>query len=159
MIKRCEKLAFMGVTESNSTVFKRMTKFTELTVSKNPKEYTRKYVDEASERNSVVGYSPSISYKLDYEPTDAVHSAIANIANGEITGDNAVKNIIIVDLSSDNGQGTCSAVKRAFSVIPSSEGDDAETYTLSGSFKASGDIKLGTATSSDSWKTITFTEA
>ena len=67
MIKRCEKLAFMEVTEGSSTVYKRMTGFTELSVSKNPKEYTRKYVDEFSERNAVVGYSPSISYKMDYE--------------------------------------------------------------------------------------------
>jgi len=159
MIKRCEKLAFMGVTENNSTVYKRMTKFTELSISKNPKEYSRKYIDEESERNAVVGYSPSISYKLDYEPTDAVHSAIANVADNELIGDSAVLNIIIVDLSSDNGQGTCSAIKRAFSVIPSSEGDDSETYTLSGSLKASGEIILGTATTADSWKTITFTAA
>ena len=96
---------------------------------------------------------------MDYEPTDSVHSVIANIADNELTGDSALKYIIIVDLSSDNGQGTCSAIKRAFSVIPSSEGDDSETYTLSGSLKASGDIVLGTATTSDSWQTITFTEA
>lgn len=158
MIKRCEKLAFMGIKENNATVYKRMTNFTELSVSKNPKEYSRRYIDEEAERNAVVSYSPAISYKLDYEPANAVHSEIAKIADREITGDGAVKEIIIVDLSSDDGHGVCSAVKRAFSVIPSSEGDDAETYTLSGSFKASGEIKFGTATSADSWQTISFTE-
>lgn len=159
MIKRSEKLAFMQVTESGSTVYRRMTGFTELSVSKNPKEYSRKYIDESSERNAVVGYSPSISYKMDYEPENTVHKEFSQIADLELTGEDAVRNIVIVDLTTANQSGVCSAIKRAFSVIPSAEGDDSETYTLSGNMKASGEIVLGTCQSSDDWQTITFTEA
>ena len=159
MIKRSEKLAFMQVTESGSSVYRRMTEFTELSVSKNPKEYSRKYVDESVERNAVVGYSPAISYKLDYNPENSVHKEFAEIADKELIGEDAVKNIIIVDLTSADANGIASAVKRAFSIIPASEGDDSDTYTLSGNMKASGEIVFGTAQSSDDWQTITFTEA
>ena len=159
MIKRSEKLAFMQVTENSSTVYRRMTEFTELSVSKNPKEYSRKYIDESSERNSVTGYSTSISYKMDFNPENSVHKEFSKIADMELTGEDAVTNIIIVDLTSCDANDACSAIKRAFSIIPSGEGDDSDTYTLSGNMKASGEIVLGTATSSDDWQTITFTEA
>ena len=159
MIKRSEKLAFCQVTENSSTVYRRMSEFTELSVSKNPKEYSRKYIDESAERNAVTGYSPSISYKMDFNPENSVHKAFAEIADHELTGDAAVKNIIIVDLTTADTNGVCSAVKRAFSVIPSTEGDDSDTYTLSGNMKASGEIVFGTAASSDDWQTVSFTEA
>lgn len=159
MIKRSEKLAFMQVTEGASTVYRRMTGFTELSVSKNPKEYSRKYIDETAERNAVIGYSPSISYKMDYEPENTVHKEFSQIADHELTGEDAVRNVIIVDLTTADQNGVCDAIKREFSIIPSMEGDDSETYTLSGNMKASGEIVFGTATSSDGWKTITFTEA
>ncbi|HAL63862.1 MAG TPA: hypothetical protein DCO93_05400 [Clostridiales bacterium] len=159
MIKRSEKLAFMQVTEDGNEVYRRMTEFTELSVSKNPKEYSRKYVDESSERNAVIGYSPAISYKMDYDPENSVHKEFAQIADRELIGEDAVKNIVIVDLTTANSNGIASAVKRAFSIIPASEGDDSDTYTLSGNMKASGEIVFGEAESSDDWQTITFTEA
>lgn len=159
MIKRSEKLAFMQVTNGGNTEYMRMTGFTELSVSKNPKEYSRKYVDEKTERNAVVGYSPSISYKLDYEPQNSVHNEFSEIADRELTGENAVRNIVIVDLTTADTDGVCSAVKRAFSIIPSTEGDDSETYTLSGNMKASGEMVFGTAQTEDDWQTLTFTEA
>lgn len=159
MIKRSEKLAFMQVTNGGSTEYMRMTGFTELSVSKNPKEYSRKYVDENTERNAVIGYSPSISYKLDYEPQNSVHNEFAEIADRELTGENAVRNIVIVDLTTADNSGVCSAVKRAFSIIPQTEGDDSETYTLSGNMKASGEMVFGTAETEDDWQTLTFTEA
>ena len=156
MIKRSEKLAFMEVTENSETVLRRMTGFTELSVSKNPKEYSRKYIDEIVERTSVVGYSPSISYKFDYEPDNSVHKEFAEIADMELTGDAAIKSIIIVDLTATDGLNGCKAIKRDFSIIPSNEGDDTDTYTCSGSMKAIGEIQTGTAISEDDWQTIEF---
>lgn len=149
----------MQVKEDGNEVYRRMTEFTELSVSKNPKEYSRKYVDESSERNAVIGYSPAISYKMDYDPENSVHKEFAQIADRELIGEDAVKNIVIVDLTTANSNGIASAVKRAFSIIPASEGDDSDTYTLSGNMKASGEIVFGEAESSDDWQTITFTEA
>lgn len=155
MIKRCEKLAFMKVGETDT--YTRMTGFTELSVSKNPKEYSRKYIDEDMERSAVVGYSPSMSYKLDLDPTDSVHAVFANIADHELTGDAAVKSVAIVDVSSIDTDGKAKAVVRNFTIIPSSEGDDSDTYTAGGTMKAAGEITFGKAASSDGWKTVTIT--
>lgn len=158
MIKRSEKLAFMEVEENGAKVFKRMTSFTEFSISKNPKEYSRKYIDEDMERSEVVGYSPTISYKFDTDPENLVHQYLCKIAERELYGDDAVCNIIIADLSKQNENNEAEAVMRSFSVIPKSEGDDKDTYTVSGSFKVAGVKKFGTAKSDDEWKTVTFAE-
>ncbi len=155
MIKRCEKLAFMQ-TEADG-VFYRMTGFTELSVAKNPKEYSRKYIDEDTERSSVVGYAPAISYKVDLDPKNQVHKVFADVADRELLGDETVRSIVIVDLTSKDENGTVSAVKRDFSVIPSGEGDDTDTYTQNGSLKACGEKVFGRASTEDSWQTLVFT--
>ncbi len=156
MIKRSEKLAFMDV---GSGVYKRMTGFSELTVSKNPKEYSRKYVDEDTERSAVVSYAPSISYKLDLEAGNAVHNIFKEVADSELVGEDAVKSIIIVDISAPGTNGACPAVERDFAIIADTEGDDSDVYTMSGELKASGEKTFGTAVSSDDWQSITFTAA
>ncbi len=158
MIKRSEKLAFMEVENEGASVFKRMTGFTEFSISKNPKEYSRKYIDEDMERSEVVGYSPTISYKFDTDPENGVHQYLCKIADRELFGADAVCNIIIVDLSKQNENNEAEAVMRKFSVIPENEGDDRDTYTVSGSFKAAGVKKFGVAKSEDDWQTVTFME-
>lgn len=158
MIKRSEKLAFMQVTEGENKVFKRMTGFTELSVSKNPKEYSRKYIDEDMERSAVVGYAPAISYKFDVEPGNSVHNVFCNVADRELTGADTECTVVIADISSCDENGKCKAVMRPFSIIPSGEGDDTDTYTCSGSLRAAGEKQFGTATSDDDWQTITFIE-
>ena len=158
MIKRSEKLAFMEVEKDGATVFKRMTGFTEFSISKNPKEYSRKYIDEDMERSEVVGYSPTISYKFDADPENSVHQYLCKIADRELFGTDAICNIIVVDLSKQNENNEAEAVMRSFSVIPENEGDDRDTYTVSGSFKAAGNKKFGVATSADEWQTVTFVE-
>ncbi len=156
MIKRSEKLAFMEVSDGENKVFKRMTGFTEFSLSKNPKEYSRKYIDEDMERNEVVGYSPAISYKFDTDPDNSVHQFLTRVADHELLGKNAECNIIVADLSSLDAQGGAKAIMRKFSVIPQNEGDDKDTYTVSGSFKAAGAKTFGTASTTDNWQTVTF---
>lgn len=157
MIKRSEKLAFMQIEEKGTPVFKRLTGFTEFSVSKNPKEYSRKYIDEDMERSEVVGYSTSVAYKFDIDSENAVHQALYNIADRELVGEDAEVTIVIADLSAVKG-GACAALKRKFAVIPSTEGDDADTYTVSGSLRAAGEKVFGTATSDDNWRTLKFSE-
>lgn len=160
-MKRSEKLAFMGVKNDSSTTFHRMKGFTEMSVSKNPKEYSRKYIDEDSERSSVVGYSPSMSYKYDEDATDTVHKVLADIADNELTEDAAKVTIVVVNLAKPTSQGGSAfeAVQRDYSVIPDTEGDDEDTYTRSGEFKTAGARIIGSATTSDEWQTATFTAA
>lgn len=154
MIKRNQKLAFMNTDGEN---YVRMTGFTELSVSKKPKEYSRRYIDEDTERSSVVSYSPSVSYKLDLEKGNEVHEIFTEIADKELVGDLAVRKILIADISNLDEDGTCPAVCREFAIIPGKEGDDADLYTMSGELKASGEKIFGKASSDDNWHTAVFT--
>lgn len=157
LVKRSQKVAFYGVPGGSETTYHRMTGFTEFSKTSNPKEYNRQYVDEDFERNDITGYNPEFSYAFDLFENNAVHADIAEISNEEKTGANAIREIIIVDLTkSGTPEGSYAAVKREFSVVPDSEGDTTDAYTYSGTFKSAGERVSGTATSSDGWKTITF---
>ena len=156
--KRSDKIAFFGIIKDGNIEYKRMRGFTELSINKNPVEYSRRYIDEKTERNDVVGYAPSISYSFDKFSEDAVHSDIISVADNELVGSDAVRNIILVDLTTANSDGEYPAISRRWSIIPDSEGNDTDAYTYSGTLKANGDIVKGIATSSDNWLSCTFTE-
>ncbi len=142
--KRCDKLAFYGVESEGSVVFKKMQGFTSIVTSKNPKTYTRRYVDEEFEQSDIVGYSTKVDYSFDRYAGNSVHDDIVAITDGEKTGDDAVRQIVIADLASES-DGSYKAIMREFSVIPESEGSSNDAYTYSGSFKVKGDIVYGTA--------------
>ena len=156
LFKRCDKLAFYGVPQDDgSVIYKRMTGFTEISTSKNPKEYKRQYVDEEFEKSDVVGYSPQIAYSFDRFFGNDVHDDIVKITDDELLGSDAVRTIIIVDMKSGAGAAK-KAISRDFSVIPDSEGVSTDAYTYSGSFKANSAKTRGNATSNDNWETIVF---
>lgn len=164
MINRSDKKAFYGVPGEAGTEFTRMKYFTELSISKNPKEYSRQYVDEASERTDVTGYSPSMSYAFDDCEGDKVLADIVEITNEEKLGLEAQREIVQVDFTKPSGDGF-EAVKRTFAVIADSEGDSTDAYTYSGTFKTVGQKIHGIAKietpengDSESVETITFTE-
>ncbi|MDO5558128.1 MAG: hypothetical protein Q4F95_00865 [Oscillospiraceae bacterium] len=162
LVRREQKVAFYGVPttsgSSTTTTYTRMQKFTSLSTSKGAKEYSRQYVDEAFETSSVVGYSPSIGYEFDLHTGNTVHQDIVSISDEEKLGDDAVREIIVVDkTTAGSSSGSFKASKRSFTVVPSSEGDSTDAYTYSGDFKCAGEIVKGEATSSDGWQTVTFT--
>lgn len=103
LVSRSRKVAFMGVTSgtggSGTETFHRMTKFTDMSKSSNPAEYSRQYVDEDGEVTDVTGYSPEISYAFDMYENNAVHNDIIDITDNEKMGDDAVRNIIVVDFT------------------------------------------------------------
>ena len=155
IVKRSKMLPFYAV---NDGEFIRMTGFTQASVNRSPIEYSRQYIDEEFKRNDVVGYDTAMSFSFDLFEDNAVHRDIANIAENEFVGGDAIREIVSVDLSSVDENGSCRAVKRSFSVMVENEGDSAEAYTYSGSFKASGEKVFGRAVSEDNWQTCTFTE-
>ena len=157
LFKRCDKLAFYGVTGEDGTItYKRMTGFTEISTSKQPKEYKRQYVDEEFETSDVVGYSPAISYSFDRFSGNEVHDDIVKITDDELLGLDAVRTIIIVDMKSGDDDENYMAISRDFSVIPDSEGGSLDAYTYSGSFKANSAKKRGIARTEDEWESIVF---
>lgn len=156
IVKRSEKIPFYGIEKDGKVIFTRMTGFTEIAVNKNPIEHKRQYVDEDFERNDVVGYTTSLSFAFDMFKDNEVHQDIISIFDSEKVGDGALKSIVIVDLS---GEGeSFSAVKRDFTLIPDKEGDSSYTYSYTGTLNAAGEKVFGTATSSDGWQTLVFTE-
>lgn len=159
IVKRHERLAFYGVPTasggSTTYTFHRMKGFDTISTSKNPKEYSRQYVDEEFEQTDIVGYSPTISFGFDEFKDNAVHSDIKDIFDNEKTGNDAVRPIIMVDMTG----ATKTAAKRDFAVVADSEGDGTDAYKYSGTFRAKGTKITGTATSADDWQTVTFAEA
>ena len=151
--KRSDKVAFLDLS-GNQTEFFRMRGFTEFAVNKNPVEYSRRYIDEKTERNDVVAYAPSISYSFDRFSDSDVHKELIGIADLEKVGADAVRYIVIVDMSGESDEKN--AVLREWTVIPDSEGNDNDAYTYSGSLKANGENIIGTATSDDDWQSCTF---
>lgn len=153
---RSKKVAFAEV--ENGT-FNRMKGFTALTTNKNPKEYTRQYVDESFEVTDVVGISTSMDYTFDQMQGDPVHDKLISIIDGEKIGDDAVVSIVVVDFTQEGATGASfKAIKRDFAVIPGTEGDNIDAYTYSGTFRVKGERIEGEATSTDDWETCTFTE-
>ena len=155
-VKRCDKVAYYGVPTDKGTVFKRMTGFTDITVTKNPKEYKRQYIDQEFEQSDIVGFAPVISFAFDQFSGNDVHDDIMKIANNELVGDDAVREIVMVDFSSDKDNP--SAIKREFSVVVENEGSGMDGYIVKGSFKVKGEKVFGSAASADSFTTITFSE-
>lgn len=153
LVQRTGKLAFYQV----KGIPHRMEGFTDLSYSKNPKEYSRQYVDEDFERSNVVGYSPSISYAFDRYTGNAVLDDIVRITENELIGSKAVVTIITVDMSTSqttNRQGTAKAKSREYAVIPDSFGDSTDCLTFSGNFKSCGAAKDCVVSTSNDWQTL-----
>lgn len=154
-VKRQDKVMFM---EGLSEEFNRMKGFTALSTNKNPVEYTRQYVDEDFETTDVVAISTSIDFEYDQRKDDVVHEKLIDIIDNEKLGNDALVDILQVDLTTDTGDGEVTATKRTFSVIPGTEGEDINAYTYSGTFRVKGERVEGTATTTDGWKTAIFVE-
>ena len=159
IVGRHQRVAFMNTDETGSAPkYERMTGFTQMTNSKNPKEYSRQYVDRESEDTDVVGYAPAIGYSFDRHTNTAVHTRIAKIHDNELTGSAALVDIVIVDLFSGTN-GSYEARKRTYAVIPDADGDGTDALIYTGNLKSKSDIEIGTATVSEDGKTATYTKA
>ena len=145
LVKRSDKVSFFGNMGTGTETFNRMRGFTTLSGSKNPKEYSRQYVDEEFETTDVTGYSPSIEFGFDQYQNDLVHDEMVEILDGEYTGTEARRNIVTVNFSQPVNGGY-KATKREYAIIGDSEGDSMDAYTYSGTFRATGVRIEGTAT-------------
>jgi len=156
MVNRHEKLAFYGVKTEENVTYYRMSGFTKMDTAKNPVEYARHYIDESFEQTDVVAFSPSISFTFDRYNGNPVHDDIVSLADNEVLGSNAIRSIVVADLSTEEN-GVCRAVRRDFSVVVDTEGNSTDAYTLSGAFYTKGDKVFGTARISEDGQTLEFT--
>lgn len=155
LVGRHKRLSFM---KTEADKFVRMTGFTSMSESKESKEYSRQYIDEATERTDVVGYATGVKYEFDRHTGNAVHTKLAEIADDEIAGTDAQVEILTVDLFEPTGDdnNACKARLRTYSVVPDASGDGTDALIYSGTLKAAGEIAKGTATTTDGWQTCTF---
>lgn len=158
LVKRSDKVSFLGCLADDTETFNRMRGFTTLSGSKNPTEYSRRYVDEEFETTDVTGYSPSLDFGFDQYTGDAVHEEIVGILDDEKLGTEARRNIVTVDFSQEAGEGSYKAVKREYAIIGDAEGDSMDAYTYSGTFRATGKRIVGTATVDETGAVATFIE-
>ena len=143
LILRAQKRAYANTGTAVSPVYNLIGEgFTDLSQSKNAKEYSRKYVHEKSERSDVVGYAPSISYSFDMYSGDPVCEKIAKISDEEKIGEDAHIDIVVAHLW-DESDGKCRAFKRTYAVIPDSDGSGTEALIYTGTLKAVGEITKG----------------
>ncbi len=156
LVKRSRKVAFMNVSTTAIANFLRMTKFTEISKSKNPTEYSRTYVDEDGEVTDVTGYSEEISYNFDLHVGNLAHQKIVDITDNEKTGADALVQILQVDFTKPVGDGY-EARLRTYSVVPDAEGDSTEAYTYSGAFRKNSNMTIGVATMNADNTVATFT--
>ena len=166
LIRRDQKKAFWGIpgTEEGNVTFKRMKYFTDMSGSKNPTEYSRRYVDEKGERTDVTGYSESWGFSFDEYNGDTVLEDVVEIIDNNKLGSDAHRDIVFVNFSKQSGGGYV-ACKQTFAVIADSEGGSTDAYTYSGNLKAVGDKVWGVASIAkptdgdvDNVEEITFSE-
>lgn len=146
IVRRNEKVSFMDIGNGE---FKRMKYFTAFEEEKNSEEYSRKYTDESFERVDVVGISSGVSFTLDQRLNDPVHEVIVDIFDKDKLGEDSIVTIVSVDFTKEletEGPGkTFEAKKRTFSLIPGSEGGQAEAYSYSGTLRTQSETEYGVA--------------
>ena len=156
---RSDMLPFLGVPGPSSTItYTRMQGFTAFSVSKNPSEYSRQYVDEAQEQTDVTGYSPSIAFGYDRYIGNEVHDFLSELIDNEVVGTAAVVQILIVDTTKDNLTED-NAVLRPYALIADTEGDSMDAYTYSGNLRVKGTPTWGRAEVAPDGLTATFVPA
>ena len=146
LVKRSDKVAFMNTGTSELPKYERMRKFTELSNSRNPQEYSRQYVDRDGEDTDVTGFSPEKGFAFDEYSNNPVHKKIVDIIEDEKKGNDAIIEILVVDKSRTTEDGGFEARRRKYSVVADSDGDETNAYTYSGSFKSNGDFEKVTVT-------------
>ena len=97
LVLRTGKVAFYHV--PGQSVYTRMEGFTSLSTSKNPTEYERQYVDEDFKRTDITAYNTAIAYALDRYKKHPVTDDIIDIHENELLGQDAVRTIISVDMT------------------------------------------------------------
>lgn len=161
LVKRSDKVAFLGCLDDLGVTptFNRMRGFTTLSQSKNPAEYSRRYIDEDQEQTDVTGYSPSFEFGFDQYVGDPVHEEIVDILDNEKLGNDAVREVVIVDFSQKllSPANSYKAVKRSYAIIGDTEGDSTDAYTYSGTLRTKGNRVVGSATVDGDGQVATFT--
>ena len=118
--------------------------FTDFTENKNPKEYSRRYIHESTERTDLVGFAPSVTYAFDVCDSDPVQEHLMEMTMSETVGEDARVTIVTAFLyRSGTKDGRFAAVQRDYTVCPARVGSGTEALICSGTLKACGEAVRG----------------
>ena len=99
IVMRCEYASFMDCILLSPHAFKLIGEgFTSFPESKNPKEYTRKYINYKTEISDVIGYAPSVEYAVDCISGDPCVEEIVHIHEHELLGSDTHRDVVNVNL-------------------------------------------------------------
>lgn len=144
VIKRAERRHYMNTGTALAPVWTKIGEgFTLFSETKNPSSYSRRYIHEITSRTDVTGYSPVIEYAFDVFAGCAVIDIIRNITDREKTGEDAMVEVMTVDLFEPLPSGAYSASRRFYSVVPDECGSGTDALIYSGVLKAVGDAVFG----------------
>lgn len=146
LVSRSEMRSYMNTGTTAAPAFAMIGEgFTSLSEAKNPKEYSRQYVHERTERTDVVGYAPAISYSVDIYTNNPVIKKIRDVTDQELIGTDAQVEIVTAEHFGDAAvdETALTAYKRTYAIIPDAKGDGTEALVYTGTFKAVGDIVKG----------------
>jgi hypothetical protein len=118
--------------------------FTAFPLAMNPKEYTRKYINDKTERSDVIGYATSVGYSCDCIKGDPCVQEIVDITNNEVVGNDTHREIVNVDCWDEVSSGEFRATKRTYAIIPGNKGDGTDALIYTGTMKACSDLVKGT---------------
>lgn len=168
LIMRADRKMFMGVKSGSGSTetIHRMRGFSSLSESKNPIEYSTKYVDTRFETTYVTGASASYDFTFDLISPNAVLTDLAEIIDDEKIGDDAVRTFYCVDFHKPVSGGGYECVKRDFTVVGGTVGDGTDALSYSGTLKVKSTATKGVATisapasggDSENVEEITFSE-
>ncbi len=154
LVLRCQFESYMKCGINTPSFYLIGEGFTAFPEAKNPVEYTRKYINDKTERTDVIGYAPSISYSCDAIKDDPCVQKIMEITDKEYLGVNTYVEIVNVNCWEQTNSNEYKACKRTYAVIPDTKGDGTEALIYSGTLKAVSDPVYGAFNRS----TFTFIE-
>lgn len=145
LVSRNQWEAYMNVGTADSVANELIGEgFTSFSESKNPKEYSRHYVHEKTERTDVVGYASSISYSADIYSQSQVIKRIIEVTDKELIGTDAQVTITLVNKWESTAENVYTAYQRKYAIIPDKKGDGTDALIYTGTLKAVGDAVSGT---------------
>lgn len=122
--------------------------FTSFPESKNPKEYSRKYINYQTEKTDVIGYAPSIAYSCDVITGDPVVQEIVKITDAEAVGSDTHRDVVSVNMWEPVDEGDSPKVfkasKRTYAIVPAGKGEGTDAMIYTGTMKAVSDMVIGT---------------
>lgn len=118
--------------------------FTEFTENKNPREYSRQYINETVERTDIVGFASSVTYAFDVYENDKVQKTLLDMTCREAIGEDAVVTIVTAFLYKNTENAKCvEAIRRKYTVCPSKLGNGMDALICAGTLRAYGDMEYG----------------